>query len=167
MNYIQLNCILYYADYLSLKETSKPVTDTCKYFFVHKCPVNCAYIAGYAPEFDENDQYIQQAKEQYEKIQDFFDEESAMTFIDDICFLRACGMVDAVRMLQHIHMFSSKQERKQAFSAYYQWEKSKNYTHQIYDENGNPKETSCTKYFKHAETLSERRKLHESTEQNI
>ena len=35
MNDIELNAILYYADFLSLKDVSQPVTDNCKYFFVH------------------------------------------------------------------------------------------------------------------------------------
>ena len=31
MNTIELNAILYYADYLSLRSISTPVTDNCKY----------------------------------------------------------------------------------------------------------------------------------------
>lgn len=34
MTNIEHNAILYYADVLSLKETSKPVTDNCKYYFI-------------------------------------------------------------------------------------------------------------------------------------
>lgn len=115
MNKVKLNCILYYADYLSLKGSSKPVTDNCKYFFVHSHPVNSAYIAGVEPEYDENNKYFIQAYDDYDRIKEMFEEEGALSFIDDICFLRACGMVDATRMLQHIHMFSTKYERKKAF----------------------------------------------------
>lgn len=115
MNEVELNCILYYADYLSLKAISRPVTDNCKYFFVHNRPVNIAYIAGVLPEYDENNKYFIQAFQDYNKIKYMFEEEGALSFIDDICFLRACGMVDATRMLQHIHLFSTKFERKQAF----------------------------------------------------
>lgn len=115
MNEVELNCILYYADYLSLKAISQPVTDNCKYFFVHNRPVNIAYIAGVLPEYDENNKYFIQAFRDYNKIKYMFEEEGALSFIDDICFLRACGMVDATRMLQHIHLFSTKFERKQAF----------------------------------------------------
>lgn len=41
---IQHNTILYYADYLSLRDISIPVTDNCKYYFIHGIPINSAYI---------------------------------------------------------------------------------------------------------------------------
>ena len=43
MNTIELNAILYYADYLSLRSISTPVTDNCKYYFIHNTPINSAY----------------------------------------------------------------------------------------------------------------------------
>ena len=39
MNEIELNAILYYADLLSLKDISIPVTDNCKWFFIHNNPI--------------------------------------------------------------------------------------------------------------------------------
>lgn len=159
MNDIELNCILYYADYLSLKAQSQPVTDNCKYFFVHSHPVNIAYIAGCEPEYDENNKYFIQAYKDYEKIKYMFEDDGVLSFIDDICFLRACGMVDAIRMLQHIHLFSTKYERKQAFQEYNQWKINKKYTHQIVDEHGDPKTEQCTMFFKHAETAHNRRNV--------
>lgn len=75
-----------------------------------------------------------------------------MSFIDDICSIKACGSVDAVQMLKCIHRFSSKYERKMAFNAYNNWLKQQVYSHITYDENGNPQRTSCTRYFSHAET---------------
>lgn len=166
MNFIELNCILYYADYLSLKDLSQPVTDNCKYFFVHSHPVNSAYIAGVEPEYDIENKYFIQAHRDISKIQEMFEEDGTLSFIDDICFLRACGMVDARRMLQHIHMFSSKYERKQAFQAYQQWKTNKTYTHQILDEDGKPKTERCTKFFKHAETAFTRRNVSKSIAKN-
>lgn len=44
INLIELNIILYYADYLSLVETSTTVTDNCKYYVVYGTPMNAAYI---------------------------------------------------------------------------------------------------------------------------
>lgn len=44
LDIIELNAILYYADYLSLKEESKAVTDNCKYYFIYGSPINSAYI---------------------------------------------------------------------------------------------------------------------------
>lgn len=167
MNFIELNCILYYADYLSLKALSQPVSDNCKYFFVHSHPVNSAYIAGYAPIYDENNKYFIQAYNDFQKIKGMFEEDGALSFIDDICFLKACGMVDAKRMLQHIHLFSSKFERKQAFQEYEQWKINKKYTHQTFNEYGDPKTESCTMFFKHAEIVSERRNLPTNVEQNV
>jgi hypothetical protein len=52
MTDIELNAILYYADFLSLKHTNHPVTDNCKYFFIHGCPINSAYIIDLEPEYD-------------------------------------------------------------------------------------------------------------------
>lgn len=49
MNTIELNAILYYADYLSLRTISKPVTDNCKYYFIHNTPINSAYIVDLIP----------------------------------------------------------------------------------------------------------------------
>ena len=44
MNYIELNMLLYYADFISLKATSIPVTDSCKYYFVNNVPMNSAFL---------------------------------------------------------------------------------------------------------------------------
>lgn len=52
MTDIEQNAILYYADFLSLKYKSHPVTDNCKYFFIHGCPINSAYIVDLEPEYD-------------------------------------------------------------------------------------------------------------------
>ena len=47
MNDIDINRILYYADFLSLKNEYKPITQNCKYFFVHGTPIHITYLAGY------------------------------------------------------------------------------------------------------------------------
>lgn len=43
-DFIKHNAILYYADYLSLKDTSTTLTDNCKYYFIYGAPINSAYI---------------------------------------------------------------------------------------------------------------------------
>lgn len=58
MNKIELNAILYYADFLSMKARSRPVTDNCKYFFVHGVPINSAFILDLEPVYDEEDYYF-------------------------------------------------------------------------------------------------------------
>lgn len=166
MNNIELNAILYYADFLSLKAISQPVTDNCKYFFIHNVPINSLYIIDMEPIYDEENPYFQQAWQEYQIIRDKFGEDGVESFIEDICSIRACGSVDAERMLKCIHQYSSRMERRQAFNTYYTWAENQTYKHEIKDEDGNPKETSCTKYFKHAEIASTRRKLLKSTQED-
>lgn len=151
MNNIEFNSILFYADFLSLKAISQPVTDNCKYFFIYGCPINSAFILNMEPIYDPDNKYLIQAFKEYTAIKNQCSEDGAMSFIDDICFIRACGMVDAERMLSCIHMFSTSIERKQAFKEYRQWKNNYKHIRQTFDENGNPQETECSQFFKHAE----------------
>jgi len=64
------------------------------------------------PEYDEDSYYFKQAKAEYDIIKEKFGEDGITSFIDDICCIKACGSVDAERMLKRIHQFSSKNERK-------------------------------------------------------
>lgn len=121
MNNIELNAVLYYADFLSLKATNHPVTDNCKYFFIHGAPINSAFILNLEPCYDEDNEYFRQALAEYMLIRDKFGDEGVESFIDDICCIKACGSVDASRMLQCIHQYSNKHDRKKAFSDYYDW----------------------------------------------
>ena len=166
MTHAELNAILYYADFLSLQNESHPVTDNCKYFFVHGYPINSAYIVNLEPEFDENNQYLQQAIQEFQAIQEKYDEDAAMSFVDDICCIKACGSVDAERMLKCIHQFSTKYERKMAFNTYNQWRKEQAYNHITFNEDGRPIETSCTRFVKHSETSLAKRKLLESCKES-
>ena len=58
MNDIELNAVLYYADYLSLKAINEPVTDNCKYFFIHGAPINSLFILNLEPVYDKNNEYF-------------------------------------------------------------------------------------------------------------
>lgn len=58
MTNVELNAILYYADFLSMKHENHPVTDNCKYFFIHGAPINSAYILDLEPEYDPDNKYI-------------------------------------------------------------------------------------------------------------
>ena len=58
MTNVELNAILYYADFLSMKYENHPVTDNCKYFFIHGAPINSAYILDLEPEYDPDNKYI-------------------------------------------------------------------------------------------------------------
>lgn len=61
MTHVELNAILYYADFLSLKHENHPVTDNCKYFFIRGCPINSAFIVDLEPEYDIENKYILRA----------------------------------------------------------------------------------------------------------
>lgn len=159
MNHIELNAILYYADFLSLKAKSQPVTDNCKYFFIHGAPINSAFILDLEPEYDENNEYFIQAYNEYSTIKDKFGDEGVESFIDDICSIKACGSVSAEQMLQCIHQFSNKRERRQAFNALQEWKNNQVYTHIIINADGDPEERPCSKYAYHAERSLERQGL--------
>ena len=153
MNHIELNAILFYSDFLSLKAISQPVTDNCKYFYIHGIPINSAYILDLQPEYDEDNRYFKQAVVEYNVIKEKFGDEGVESFIEDICSIRACGCVDAERMLKCIHQYSSKKERKEAFSIYYDWKNNQVYTHTIVDDDGDPQEKECSKSVYHAERM--------------
>lgn len=153
MNNIELNAILYYADYLSLKAISKPVTDNCKYFFIHGAPINSLFILDLEPIYDENNEYFKQSKTEYEIIRDKFGDDGVESFIDDICCIKACGTVDAKLMLKKIHQYSNKTERKQAFQTYNNWKNSQKYTHLTINEKGEAIETRCSSYVYHVERM--------------
>ena len=166
MNLFELNAILYYADYISLREQSIPVTDTCKYFFIHNTPINSAVIADRIPDIDVNNPYYQQAYKEYLAIKDKFGDEGIESYINSISSIQACGMVDAHRMLKQIHQYSDKTERKQAFKKYNSWKDSKTYTHIIKDDEGNDIEQECTKYVYNYEKSRKQPRILESITNN-
>ena len=162
MNHIELNAILYYADFLSLKAKSQPVTDNCKYFFIHGAPINSAFIVDLEPLYDESNEYYLQALNEYTTIRDKYGDEGVESFIDDVCSIKACGSVGAEQMLQCIHQFSDKREKKQAFNVYYIWRNNQVYTHTVINEDGKPEERPCTRYTYHYERMLERSGMAES-----
>lgn len=151
LNNIELNIILYYADFLSLKQESIPVTDNCKYYFIHGVPVNSAYIVGLEPFYNTENPHYQQAYIEYKKLKNNLDDDTINGFIEGICNLRALGCVDAEDMLKCIHQFSSKMDRKTAFARYEKWKNSQTYTHTILNDEGDEVEQECTKYVAHYE----------------
>ena len=151
LNIVELNAILYYADFTRLKEESKTVTDNCKYYFIYGTPINSAYIVDSQPFYDENSPYFQQAYEEYTKIKAKYGDEGVLTFLGDICNLAAMGCINAHQMLKCIHYYSSKYERKEAFRKYDNWINNQVYTHIETDEKGDPHRIECTRYIAHAE----------------
>lgn len=161
MSDIELDAILYYADFLSLHQEGIPITDVCRYFFIHEAPIHVSRLAGLKPTFDEESKYFKQAKTEYEALKNTTDEECAMSFIEDIAFLRACGSVDGERILRFIHQFDSKAERKEALRKYYEHMHNIHYTHMVRNEDGNLVERECAKYVYHFERMLREQGLHQ------
>lgn len=159
MNSIETNAVLFFADYLSLKEQSIPVTTPCKYFFVHNCPMNAAYIADVFPDIDITNNYYKRAAYQYTLLKRKFGDDGAKSFIDGLCNIQSSGMIDAERMLKYIHRYSTKQERKAAFKVLEEHLNNQHFFHTTINEKGNPQQTECTKYVAHAERVLEQRGL--------
>lgn len=159
MNSIETNAVLFFADYLSLKEQSIPVSRPCKYFFVHNCPINAAYIADVYPDIDVTNMYFKRAAYQYSLLKRKFGDDGVKSFIDGLCNIQSTGMVDADRMLKYIHRYSTKQERKAAFKILENHLNSKQYFHTTINELGDPQETECTQYVAHAERVLEQQGL--------
>lgn len=166
MSKFEFNSILFYADFLSLKDRSIPLTQPCKYFFVHGYPVNAAYIAQVIPDVDLDNDYIKQALSEYKLLQDKFGQDGVDSFINSICSIQSSGMVDAERLLKYIHQFSSKTERKLALKTYYNHINNLTYTHETINEDGDPQETECTRYVAHAERVLKQRGLYKSLKPN-
>ena len=58
---------------------------------------------------------ISKALEDLNVVKNKYCDAGIVSFLEDICMLRARGVVDAEQMLKYIHQYSSRQERKQAF----------------------------------------------------
>lgn len=151
LNITELSAILYYADFLSMQEQDIPVTDTCKYFYIHNVPMNICFIADTEPFYDEENQYFQQSLQEYLIIKNKFGDTGIESFIDNICNLKACGCVSGERMLKCIHQYSSKKRQEKAFSTYDNWKKNLSYKRIIKDEEGKPIIANCSKEIAHIE----------------
>ena len=151
MNEIELNAILQYADLLSLKDISIPVTDNCKWFFIHNKPINSAYILNLEPIYDTNNKYFLQAIDEYYKLKDKFLEDGVKNIVGHICNLDVLGCINAEQMLKCIHQYSSRRDRAQCFSKYYNWKNNQMYTHKTINDNGDVVEENCSKYVAHFE----------------
>lgn len=155
LSFIEQNIILYYADFLSLKDSSTQVTDNCKYYYIYNAPVNLAYLVDSEPFYDPNNPYYQQSYQEYTTLKAKVDEVGVASFVERICNLSAMGCIDAITMLKQIHQFSTKQERNVAFKDYYKWLNSQHYTHLITNDQGDIERTECTRYIAHHERNTE------------
>ena len=146
MNEAELSAILYYADLLSMKSTSHPITNNCKYFFVHKTPMHISFIVNQLPQFDKEDQYFQQSLNEYRMLTDKYGNDGAMSFINNLCNLGVAGSVNGLQMLKYIHRYTDKYNKYKAFKEYGQYIKNQKYTFQSRNDDGELETRSCTKY---------------------
>lgn len=157
MNIVKLNLILYYADFLSMQATSTPVTDTCKYFFIHGTPMNACYLAEVEPTYDEDNEYFKKSKEEFEALAKQFGDDGVQSFIGRICNLSSCGCVTPERMFAYIYQFTPRYQYYEALNKYNNWKKSLTFKHIIKDDDGNPQLAECNKYYAHVEASLGRR----------
>ena len=146
MNEAELSAILYYADLLSMKSTSHPITNNCKYFFVHKTPMHISFIVNQLPQFDKEDQYFQQSLNEYRMLTDKYGNDGAMSFINNLCNLGVAGSVNGLQMLKYIHRYTDKYNKYKAFKEYGQYIKNQKYTFQSRNDDGEIETRPCTKY---------------------
>ncbi len=146
MNEAELSAILYYADLLSMKSTSHPITNNCKYFFVHKTPMHISFIVNQLPQFDKEDQYFQQSLNEYRMLTDKYGNDGAMSFINNLCNLGVAGSVNGLQMLKYIHRYTDKYNKYKAFKEYGQYIKNQKYTFQSRNDDGELETRPCTKY---------------------
>ena len=146
MNEAELSAILYYADLLSMKSTSHPITNNCKYFFVHKTPIHISFIVNQLPQFDKEDQYFQQSLNEYRMLTDKYGNDGAMSFINNLCNLGVAGSVNGLQMLKYIHRYTDKYNKYKAFKEYGQYIKNQKYTFQSRNDDGELETRPCTKY---------------------
>ena len=146
MNEAELSAILYYADLLSMKSTSHPITNNCKYFFVHKTPMHISFIVNQLPQFDKEDQYFQQSLNEYRMLTDKYGNDGAMSFINNLCNLGVAGSVNGLQMLKYIHRYTDNYNKYKAFKEYKQYIKDQKYAFQSKNDDGEIETRSCTKY---------------------
>lgn len=140
LNDIELNAVLYYADYLSIRDKNIPVTDSPKYFFIYHTPINIAYLSGIMPTYDESNKFFRQALREYKLIKDKFDESGITSFIEDICSIQACGVVDWKRILTYCMQYSTKSEKAEAFKKCGNYINNRKYKHEIKNNDNEPVE---------------------------
>lgn len=145
------NAVLYYSDYIKLKEESRTVSDNCKYYFMYGAPINATYLSDCAPFYDKTDKYYIESAEQCRQILDKFGLEGLLSFVRDICNLNALGVVNAKQMLACIHYYEGKHESRRALKQYENWLDKQYYTHLEDNGKGEMHRVECTRYVAHAE----------------
>lgn len=143
--------VLFYADYLSLRDTYTPITDNCKYYYVLGMPMNVTRVVGYDPVFDKESKYYVQAYQELDQIRNKLGFEAISTFVRDLCNVFALGCINGEQMLKCILCYDSSKLRRKALNKYKTHMKNINYLRIIKDDDSNNIQQKCTKYVYHAE----------------
>lgn len=146
---IRLNTILFYADFLSLKDRSIPITDTCTYFFIHGFPINSSYLANVEPFYHEDNAYYKQSYTETSDLKSAFGEDGMESFLDEICNLKVSGKVNAYDMLKCIHRYSTRGDRNKAIKKYNTWYNNLKYYTETKDDDCKTILKECSKHVAH------------------
>ncbi|WP_277045335.1 hypothetical protein [Sharpea azabuensis] len=133
-----------------MRNSSRHVTDNCKYYYLYGAPINVAYICDSKPFYDEEDKYYIQSIKEITAIINKAGIDEATNFVNAICNVRAMGVVDANLMLKQIHQFSTQIDRNTAFSDYNRWISSQKYSCIYTNEHGDSVRQVCTRYIAHS-----------------
>lgn len=150
------NILLYYADYLALRNKSRHVSDNCKYYYLFGGPINVAYICNNKPFYNEEDQYYQQSVKEITMIINKAGIQEALEFVNALCNVKAMGVIDANLMLKQIHQFSTQIDRSTAFKDYTRWLSTQRYSYLGTNEHGDIVRMPCTRYLAHSYIDTER-----------
>lgn len=145
------NYVLFYADYLSLRDSYVPITDTCKYYFLMECPINAAFMVDLTPVYDTTNKYYVQSYNELKIIFDKIGYNGLSEFVQDLCNLKTLGVVGGDTMLKCILMYDDKKTRKRALTKYRDYMKSICYDQQVVNDLGDVITQKCSKYVYHVE----------------
>lgn len=146
--------VLFYADYLSLRDTYTPITDNCKYYYILGMPINVTKVVGCEPIYDKESKFYVQSYQELDQIRNKAGIEALSTFVRDLCNVFALGCINGEQMLKCILCYDSSKLRKKAINKYKKYMKDIQYTHTVADDDGNLIQEPCTKYVYHAEHKS-------------
>lgn len=96
--------------------------------------------------------------EELDAIHKKYGKDGVMSYIDDICYIRACGAVDAETMLNYSLRWAAPETKKRARTEYNQYLQDQHYYITITDEDGLPKQIECTRYVAYCSPTGTNRK---------
>lgn len=143
--------VLFYADYLSLRETYTPITDNCKYYYIMGMPINCTKIVNSEPVYDVQNKYYVQAYQELTQIRNKVGLQALATFIRDLCNVFALGCINGEQVLKCILCYDSSKVRKKAINKYKQHMKDIQYNHIVKNDDGENISEPCSKYVYHVD----------------